>query len=292
MRRDPVTAMRLSVLSPRSVGHGMDDLATIRGLTGGQRVSRRRTPQGRLRRLRITALSVAAVLLVAGLVALGTVATRWLLTAPRFAVADVEVRGTSRLSQEDVVLASGITRGQNIFRLDPAKVRMSVEALAPVRRADVIRAWPNRVTVVVEERRPFTLVHAGRLHWVDEEGVAMTTERRAVAVELPVISGLTDDELTGASRAPSPRVAAGLSLIRMLLRTGSPLTSQISEVDVSRPDGPVLYTVDGVEVRLGKEEWDARIPRLLGVLAQLDSSGEAVSAIDLRFRDQVVLKPR
>lgn len=285
--------MRLSALSPRSIGHDMEDLATIRGLTAGQRVSRRRRqPRGRLRRLRAVGLVAAGLLLVAGLAALGMAGTRWLLTAPRFAVSEVEVRGTSRLTREDVVRASGITRGQNIFRLDPNAVRMGVEALAPVRRADVIRAWPNRVTVVIEERRPFTLVHAGRLHWVDEEGVALAQERRAVAVELPVISGLTDDELAAARRAPSPRVAAGLSLIRMLLRTGSPLTSQISEVDVSRQDGPVLYTVDGVEVRLGKEEWDARIPRLLGVLAQLASSGEAVSAIDLRFRDQVVLKPR
>lgn len=285
--------MRLSALSPRGVGHGgMDDLATVRGLTAGQRVSRRRRPQGRVRRLRTAALGLVGVALAAGIAAAGTVGTRWLLTAPRFAVSEVEVRGTSRLTREEVVRASGITRGQNIFRLDPNAARMGVESLAPVRRADVVRAWPNRVTVVVEERRPFTLVHAGRLHWVDEEGVAMAPERRAVAVELPVISGLTDDELAGARRAPSPRVAAGLSLIRMLLRTGSPLTSQISEVDVSRQDGPVLYTVDGVEVRLGKEEWDARIPRLLGVLAQLASSGEAVSAIDLRFRDQVVLKPR
>jgi cell division septal protein FtsQ len=49
--------------------------------------------------------------------------------------------------------------------------------------------------------------------------------------------------------------------------------------------------VDGIEVRLGADEWEARIPRLIGVLAQVASSGEAVSAIDLRFRDQVVLKP-
>ena len=283
--------MRLSVLSPRAGEHGMEDLATIRGLTGGQRVSRRRSPRGRVRRLRAAGLGLLALLLVAGLVGLGTVGTRWALSSPRFAVSEIEVRGSSRLSREEIVRASGIAHGQNIFRVDPAAVRMGVEKLAAVRRADVIRAWPNRVTVVVEERRPFTLVHAGRLHWIDEEGVAVAPERRAVAVELPVISGLTDDELAAASRAPSPRVAAGLSLIRMLLRTGSPLTSQISEVDVSRHDGPVLYTVDGVEVRLGEEEWDARIPRLIGVLAQLASSGEAVSAIDLRFRDQVVLKP-
>jgi cell division septal protein FtsQ len=52
----------------------------------------------------------------------------------------------------------------------------------------------------------------------------------------------------------------------------------------------VLYTVDGIEVRLGTEHWDERLSRLEGVLAQLAGQGSAVTAVDLRFRDQVVLQ--
>jgi cell division septal protein FtsQ len=52
----------------------------------------------------------------------------------------------------------------------------------------------------------------------------------------------------------------------------------------------VLYTVDGIEVRLGADDWEARLGRLQGVLAQVRSGGEVVGTIDLRFRDQVVLK--
>ncbi len=62
---------------------------------------------------------------------------------------------------------------------------------------------------------------------------------------------------------------------------------------MSRREGPVLYTVDGIEVRLGTEQWDERLARLEGVLAQLatQSGGVgAVTAVDLRFRDQVVLQ--
>ena len=80
-----------------------------------------------------------------------------------------------------------------------------------------------------------------------------------------------------------------LRLIRALLRSGSALASEISEIDMSRGDGPVLYTVDGVEVRLGTEEWEERLARLEGVLTQIARDREAVRAIDLRFRDQVVL---
>jgi hypothetical protein len=62
------------------------------------------------------------------------------------------------------------------------------------------------------------------------------------------------------------------------------------EVEVSRPEGPVLYMLDGVEVRLGSEDWDERLGRLGGVLAQLRASGQRATSIDLRFRDQVVLR--
>jgi cell division septal protein FtsQ len=132
-------------------------------------------------------------------------------------------------------------------------------------------------------------VHAGRLHWIDEEGVPIGIERQAVAPRAPVISGLSPEEIATMRERPSPRAGAALALIRTLLRSGSPLASEISEIDMSWSDGPVLYTVDGIEVRLGNEGWESRLQRLEGVLAQIARAGEPVTSIDLRFRDQVVL---
>jgi cell division septal protein FtsQ len=52
----------------------------------------------------------------------------------------------------------------------------------------------------------------------------------------------------------------------------------------------VLYMLDGTEVRVGREDWGDRLGRLGGVLAQLRASGQRATSIDLRFRDQVVLR--
>jgi cell division protein FtsQ len=254
-----------------------------------QRVSRTRLTRRIGRRLRWVAargMWIGAGVLLLAAVGLGVA---WLLTSPRFAIAEVAVSGASRLTPEEVVSASGIGPGTNLFRLDRAEVVARLEALPLVRRADLVRRFPNRVTISIEERRPFTLVHAGRLHWIDEHGVSLGAEPKAVAPSVPVITGLQPSDLEGAS-PPSPRVAAGISLLRVLLRSETALIQQISEIDVSRPDGPVLYTVEGVEVRIGAEDWEPRLGRLQGVLAQIRAGGEAVSAIDLRFRDQVVLK--
>jgi cell division septal protein FtsQ len=179
-------------------------------------------------------------------------------------------------------------RGTNLWRVDPDQVRGRLEALPEIRRADVVRELPNRVSILVEERRPFTLVHAARLHWLDEDGRLLGEERQAVATEVPVISGLSEEELATMRTAPGPRARAAIALIRALLRTGSTLAGEISEIDMSRPEGPVLYTVDGVEVRLGSEEWEERLARLEGVLAQVAT--QDVQGVDLRFRDQVVLR--
>ena len=275
------------VLTPRAVPSAPLDLADRP--RRGQRVARAR----RLRRaaVRRWAPVVLAALTVAALAAGGVAGARWATTSPRFAVTRVEVVGASRLHAEDVMRAAGIAPGVNLFRVRPRAAASALETLPQVRRADVVRHFPNRVVIHVEERRPFTLVHAGRLHWIDEQGVALAAEARAVSAPLPVISGFGPDELATAAHAPSERLARGISLVRMLLRSGSPVAAQISEIDVGRPEGPVLYTVDGVEVRIGDEDWEGRLARLTGVLAQLHATGEAVTSVDLRFRDQVVLKP-
>ncbi len=70
------------------------------------------------------------------------------------------------------------------------------------------------------------------------------------------------------------------------------MVGRISDFDLARPGGPVLYTIDGVEVWVGSEGWDERLARLDGVLGELDDRGERVESVDLRFRDLVVLSPR
>src|SRR3989304_2456215 len=209
-------------------------------------------------------------------------AVRWLLPSPRFAVAVVEVQGTSRLSPAEVREAAAISPGENLFRLNSEEVVARLRQLGPVKRAEVIRSFPNRVTLVVEERVPFTLAQAGRLYWLDEDGVSLGPEPRAVTPRLPVITGIRPEE-TRSGGAAAEDARAAVSLIRSMLRTGSPLTREISEIHMSGADGPVLYTVDGIEVRLGTTDWEDRLGRLEGVLTQIRSLGGARGDVGLGF---------
>jgi cell division septal protein FtsQ len=275
-----------SLISPRGRPPALADVGRGLAAVAGQRVGRvRRRRPGRPRRW-LRALGALAV--AASAAAAVALAAHWALTSPRFAVTAVEVRGASRVPPQRILEVSGIVHGANLWRINPDHVRARLEELPEIRRADVVRELPNRVSIVVEERRPFTLVHAARLHWLDEEGRVLGEEPHAVAPAVPVISGLSEEELATMRTAPTPRARAAITLIRALLRTDSALAAEISEIDMSRPEGPVLYTVDGVEVRLGNEDWDERLARLEGVLGQVAT--QDVRGVDLRFRDQVVLR--
>jgi cell division protein FtsQ len=297
------------VLTPRGAARGgLADLAEPTVAMGDQRLHRGRRRRRVLRLARRLGAWLCVGLLVVALgAALDSVGRRLLALSP-FVVERIEVVGQSLLAADEVIAASGLAPGQSLFSLDARRAVAGIEALPRVRRAELVRAFPNRVTLQVEERRPFALVHSGGLrwpgglhwpnglywpsglYWVDEQGVPLGPETRAVTLDTPVVSGVGADEVAAAGRTPSERVAAGVALIRTLMRVQSPLLREISEVDVSRPEGPVLYMLDGVEVRIGSEDWDDRLGRLGGVLAQLRASGQRVTSIDLRFRDQVVLR--
>ncbi len=267
----------------------MTDVGERPALIAGQRVGRARKPlrPGLGRRLGRKAglLALAAALLV-----LPGAVVHWALNSPRFAVGSIEVKGAWRLTADRIRTAAGIRPGVNLWRIDPTAAVAQLEAMPEIRWAEIVRELPNRVAIVVEERRPFTLVHGERLHWLDEEGRVIGDATEAVPPPAPVVSGLTEEELASMRTAPAPRARAAIALIRALLRSGSTLATEISEIDMSRRDGPVLYTVDGIEVRLGTEDWEERLARLEGVLMQVAARTDAIRAIDLRFRDQVVLR--
>src|SRR3990167_2886426 len=175
--------------SPRSRPPGLPDLGERSAFVGGQRVGRvrrrRHRPLARARRVLGRLLLLLAVPAALGL------GVRWLLTTPRFATAGLDARGAPRGAPGQPRAAAAIEAGTSLFRLDTGAAVSRIVAIPEIRRAEIVRELPDRVVISVEERRPFTLVHAGRLHWLDEEGRLLGPAAEAVAPSVPVVSGLS-----------------------------------------------------------------------------------------------------
>jgi cell division septal protein FtsQ len=289
-------AARPTLLVPRVRPGRAVDVATRETFIAKQRGRRRH-----LRRLR-RALRFAGAGLTTGLVFLalaitGATAAYALRTTPLLAVSEVTVVGARRIPEAVVRSAAGIEPGANLLVLDLAAVADRVEALPGVRHARAVRHLPSRLEIWLQEREPYALVSTGgarsvaRLSWVDADGRLVGLERHGTLPPLPILTGV-EAPPTDAEQPVGDRLQLGLTLLRALQRAGGRVVTRISEIDVERPEAPVLYTVDGVVVWLGSERWDERLARLDGVLGELEEQRERVESVDLRYRDLVVLKPR
>jgi cell division protein FtsQ len=121
-----------------------------------------------LRRWLVWRYVIASVLLVA--VAAGAI---WLVfLSSVLTVKHVDVQGGSLVSRQQILAAAKVPTGAHLAELDLSAIRSRVGALAPVRRVDVSRDWPDGVLIKVTERTAVAAVEVGgTYHAMDADGV-------------------------------------------------------------------------------------------------------------------------
>ena len=182
-------------MSARPVAASRDDRAQER--------TRRRFARRQWARRWLTWRYLLAGVLVVAVVATGA----WLLLfSSVMAVHSVTVTGADVLSERQVKEAAAVPEGEQLALVDTEAVRLRVQALAPVRSADVVRSWPDGIEVRVAEREVVAVVDlGGRWRGMDAEGVVFLEYDR-VPTALPrvrVLSTADRDALREAAEVVS-----------------------------------------------------------------------------------------
>ena len=198
--------------------------------------------------------------------------------SPLFGLSAVQVRGTSMLSVDEVVAASGVRPGQPYLSVDPATVSRRLQTLPRVRRAEVRRDYPSSLLITVTERAATASIAAAGRYWlVAADGTVL--EPSATRPDgVPFVAGVpVPDALRPGARLPA----------------GGPLANAVAALGGLRPELAKLVaavearSVDGLEFRL---RGGLRI--LYGLAEQQAAKDEAVVLVSSRLRRegrQVVL---
>jgi cell division protein FtsQ len=222
---------------------------------------------------KITLAAVAGVLVFAGY--------RAAASASFFQAHNVDVNGTSRASADEikqVVRRSVAPTG--VWRADLATISRELEDVPWVRRAIVSRVLPDGLRVRVTERVPRAVVRttAGRLIWVDEDGVGLGTVSPTDQMPAFFIRGW-DEAGTDAARAENrERIEKYVEMAREWEAAG--LVERVSEVNLSdlRDVRAQLAGDDSqIEVRLGSKDFGKRLANALKVLDEQRNTPRAAS---------------
>lgn len=159
--------------------------------------ARRRSVRSDRVRRRLRVVGVLAV------IALGITAM-WLLS--RTALLDVDaigVVGAGRITDEEVVAASGVSIGQPLLTVDPGGVARRLEQQPWIRSATVERSWGGDLAITIVERVPVARTSGeegvGELVDVTGANLGPATDQDQ---SLPEIVGITDGSLELASLLP------------------------------------------------------------------------------------------
>jgi cell division protein FtsQ len=215
-------------------------------------------------------LVVLLVLLLAGLLG-------WLVYFSSFlSVKGVDVQGVRQLSAGQIRAAAAVPQGDALATVDLDLIRTRVEALAPVRSADVSREWPDQVLITVVEREPVAVVEiAGRLQGMDEEGVVFRSYAQAPP-DLPRVE-------TGSTTGSDALREAALVVAAL----PSDLAPTVDHVEAATVDEITLELRDGRLVRWGSAD-DSDLKA--DVLADLLAARPDVAAYDVSVPGQPTTK--
>jgi len=222
--------------------------------------------------LRLLGKVLLFLLLLALLLGGGRLALEQITGSPRFALRNVEISPTTRITPDEIVELAQVAEGDRLLKLDTDAIAARVAEHPWAAEVRVMRRLPSVLRFQVTERRAVATVNLGGLYLVDENGRPFKRASMTEADGLPVLTGLERSQYVdhrGASEAVFREALAILATYR-----AQPGRPEVSEVNMSPRYGFTLFLLEGgAEIRLGRKDYDRK-------LARLDQIFEAVKGSD------------
>lgn len=226
---------------------------------------------------------VSSVAVLAGLGVGAWYAHRWAVSSPTFALQRISFQGLSRATQDELLKLSGLSRGQNLFRLDASTIERAMDSHPWVKEVELSRHLPASVSVRVVEHVPVAMVSLGDLYLLDETGEPFKRVQAQDAIDLPLVTGIDREDYVDHPERAAARIARALEVARAYGASGLARTARLSEVRVE-DEGTTVVTGAGEEARLGEAPLDEQLERLSQVRSELARRGLLAEVIHLDNR--------
>ena len=217
------------------------------------------------------------------------------LSSPLFSIKDVTVSGTSKLTNDEVVSASGITTNINIFALNKLKAKKKILENPYVADVYIKRNYPNNISIEVNEKVPtFMIQFANSYIYVNNQGYML--EISTEPLNLPVLLGIKTDlsNVKPGKRLDVEDLKKFNILIQIMdITKNFELNTLITRIDITDSSDYIVYMdSEGKKIYLGDAiDLNTKILPLAEILNQTTGkSGEIFLNMDLneqnpRFRE-------
>jgi cell division septal protein FtsQ len=248
------------------------------------------------RRLQKGFLVLSLLLILLSLVGAGVFGAQRLLnslffTNPDYAVHSVEVTTDGDLARDAVLKTAQIENGTNIFSVNLSAVEDRLRALPQVEEVDVQRLLPDKLVIVIQERRPIAWIASAEANktgfnydgalLVDRRGIALQPKGSAPEyMTLPIIIGVDTKKVAVGQPIDDDAVKSALELIR---ECPDVLQSryQIATIDVSKEYCLATTDKHGLAIKFDPDDLMRELRELDTLVSYCERTGKDLESANL-----------
>jgi cell division protein FtsQ len=258
------------------------------------KVRSRRATQHRIRKALaiVSRVLLAAVLCSALYIGGREAARRLFIENPDYQLKTIELQTDGTLQREQVLKASDLREGENIFSVNLARVRDRIQEMPQVDDAEVVRKLPGEIDIRIVERKPVAWLTSDReisdpfvsdaAFLVDARGVLMKQKKLLPEyLGLPLILGCSSESLEVGKVVEAPEAKTALELLRLSTRSFMQMRFQIREIDVSKNYCLVVTDKNRTRVTFGLNDLETQLRRLEQFLVYCDNSKQELETLNL-----------
>jgi cell division septal protein FtsQ len=258
------------------------------------KVRSRRATQHRNRRVLVV---VSKIVLVVGLcfgvyIGVREGARKFFFENPSYRLSQIDVQTDGTLQREQILKTTGLREGENIFRVNLARVHDALQQLPQVDEVQITRKLPSEIDIRITERKPVAWITGEKqitdpfategAFLVDGRGVLMKEKKLLPEyLGLPLITGCTSEALEAGKVVGSLEARAALELLRLSTRSFMQMRFQIREIDVSKGYCLLVTDKNHTQVTFGFDNIDGQLERLEQFLVYSDDSKRELATVNL-----------
>jgi len=258
------------------------------------KVRSRKVTQHRNRKVLV---ALSKLVLVAGFcvaVYLGALegAKRFFFENPEYQLKTIEVQTDGTLQRDQIVEVADLHEGENIFKINLARVHDRIQQLPQVDEVQVVRKLSGEVNIRVVERKPVAWLTSEKefsdpfvsdaAFLVDARGVLMKQKKLLPEyLGLPLILGCSSESLEAGKVVESSEAKTALELLRLSARSFMQTRFQIRDIDVSKSYCLLVTDKNHTRITFGLNELEEQLQRLEQFLVYCDDSKQELETVNL-----------
>lgn len=208
-----------------------------------------------------------------------------------FALKNVDVRTKQGVvSKVDVIRWAQIEVKGSILEVNLDAVRARLEKMPNVATVTVERSFPATIVISIEERQPIARVMpvskqgnklAQGVYYIDGDGFVMKPKEGERLKPLPMITGVSADEVIDGGRTDRPEVLSALELIKLSEYSAVRSDLDLNQLEVQRSGYLLVRTQNEGVIRFRTDVLPQQVQRLEVILSYAKEHSRVVRTADL-----------